>query len=115
VGSPDCSSWRYQFGSVCVNDDALSRPNPPRGNLLLPTSVTEPNKLKFTIYFFASISLVRENRKMSQNPIEDAVDAILAATADNFRQALRVVIIENIRLHAELDAHCRVALRKDLS
>jgi hypothetical protein len=52
---------------------------------------------------------------MSQNPIEDAVDAILAATADNFRQALRVVIMENIRLHAELDAHCRVALRKDLS
>jgi hypothetical protein len=49
---------------------------------------------------------------MSQNPIEDAVDEILAATVGNARRALRVILIENIRLRAELDAYRRIELRK---
>jgi len=49
---------------------------------------------------------------VSQNPVEDAVDAIFAATAGNMRRALRVVVLENIRLRAELDAYRRVQLRK---
>jgi hypothetical protein len=52
---------------------------------------------------------------MSQNPVEDAVDEILAATAGNVRRALRVILIENIRLRAELDAYRRIELRKGRS
>jgi len=53
--------------------------------------------------------------EMSQNPIEDAVDEILTATAGNVRRALRVILIENIRLRAELDAYRRVELRRGRS
>jgi hypothetical protein len=49
---------------------------------------------------------------MSQNPVEDAIDEILRATAGNARRALRALLIENIRLRAELDAYRRVELRK---
>jgi len=49
---------------------------------------------------------------MSQNPVEDAIDEILRATAGNVRRAMRAVLIENIRLRAELDAYRRVELRK---
>jgi hypothetical protein len=53
--------------------------------------------------------------EMSHNPVEDAVDEILAATAGNARRALRVILIENIRLRAELDACRRIELRKGRS
>jgi hypothetical protein len=53
--------------------------------------------------------------EMSQNPIEGAVDKILAATVGNVRRALRVILFENIRLRAELDAYRRIELRKGRS
>jgi hypothetical protein len=53
--------------------------------------------------------------EMSQNPVEDAVDEILAATAGNVRRALRVVLLENIKLRAELDSYRRIELRKGRS